>query len=321
MIFKNPFKKSEPPKKMSDQVLWDHLDHCAIDFRSSQSDLIKRYGTRPSGWAEGLQYCEFQSARPFIAGFAHPLVFQFSETTDLRPPPSYCVGFVRASGDVFENFQTAVHQLEGLFGSGVDVSSSNTRSRLWVFGSAQVRATVFPPRLNRAKNSRHDAIEGSATECSVAIEPAYCPELSNQERAQIESYSALFLNKTSGSGDHSLHVIGEMRRYAQVTAPIDPGFGLNKEALHLIQIIDAERLNILPKEWIESVQYTQIRPAKGGGGITLDVMYKPDGEAGSRPRWISLIRDDFGEDAHKDVAMRLVGMLGARFEERITDDV
>jgi hypothetical protein len=251
---------------------------------------------------------------------AHLLVFQFSDSTDRSAPPGYCQCYVRESSDAHENSQIATRQLEDQFGTGVDASSSNTHSKIWLFGRAQVRATDFPPNLNTQKNSRHTAIPGSATECSVIVGPAYCPEMTIQERAAFDSHVPLLCHVRPASNDRPLHVSGAMRWYSNMFGQQDVGFGTDERGRYLIRVIDEHRLEIVSRKWIESVDYIQVLPARGGGGILVDVTYRSSAQVTDRPLRLFLVNEAFEREKHRKLARELACLLGAAFNENTVDD-
>lgn len=253
--------------------LWNYLDECGVEFRRSRAELVKLYNSYNCGWTDDLNYCEPGCRQPFIEGLAHPVVFQFTDVDDLSQPPTYLEAFVRQSKSPQENLNFAVAQIEALFGPGQDASVSNTESKVWNFGLARVRATIWPKDLNTefGRNNRHESIPGSETECKIEIETAYCPGVSDAEATALSRY--VTISETQLPSHWKRHFSSLSRR---VDHQITRGFGIDQDAKFLIRIDDERIVHFLPVEWIRSVSYHQLLPAKGGGSISINVDYRPN---------------------------------------------
>jgi len=306
-----------------ERALWDYLDHCGYAFRRPGSELITEYGSRNCGWTDGLDYCELESAKPFIEGLAHPVTFQFAPGSYQGAPPGTLQGYVRLSSDPFENYKTAVDQLQALFGPGEDASVSNTKSRRWRFGSAQVSATIFPAELNQpfGSNSRHDRIPGSQTECSIYIETAYCPPLSAREAEAVATYSQIHAAPSPRHTMMPLYISDTIRARGEMMPGAAEGFGLSGGETYLIRVDSKDHIHVLPAEWIHQVMYTKLLPAKGGGGLYLDVRYWHAGLKENGSSHLTLVQSAFKEGAYLGLARRLAKTLGVPLEEYEDYDV
>ena len=293
----------------AEQPLWGVLDEAHFPFRSARRELVARFGQRPSGWSAGLSYCEVESGRPLLSGLAHPFVFQFRADDDLDVHETTFFGYLRASDDADENFRSAVSQLAEHFGDGDDVSVSNTCCRQWQFGRASLTARIFPPELNQhfRSNARHEAVPGSATECGVTLETAWRRALSQHEHTWLTGYETVH---RADKPPHRLPFHAGLTRDWPDDLPAPAaGFGLSTDCRALLHVADAS-VNVLPTEWIESVEYAVVLPARGGGGDYLSLRFRQSGRA--EPRRSSLtVAECFGTPHGFDVlAAKLAERLG-----------
>lgn len=153
--------------------LWDRLDKCGINFRAPMSELIARYGCHPLGWADGIDICPMEGARPFVDGQTDPMVFDFTDQTDLSKPPPLLRCAVRNSPDFRINYARAIAGLVKHFGEGEDDTHDNAVGRLWQMGPARVTCHVIPPdRVDPAIPSKRNAMfPDRAVEAAILIVP------------------------------------------------------------------------------------------------------------------------------------------------------
>ena len=270
------FKAKETKNTSStEQVLWDYLDKCGIEFRDKKEDLINKYGSRESGWSKSLDYCELKAKHPFIEHLAHPIVFQFRPRLAQDIHATTFQGYIRKSDNAHENYDLALTQLTNLFGQGTENSVSNT-SHLWQFGLAKVKIFISPPNPNtETTNSRHLAIPGSSTECAIYIETAYCPAPTSIELSSLESIHSIKKN-IKGSRTSTSIVVNRTTRKLSEGYLQDWGKcpNLDKQKNNLIRIIDAQHFDIVPVSWIKEISYEVQQPAKGHGGIYFRVIFQ-----------------------------------------------
>ena len=295
--------------------LWDYLDQCGVQFRTPKSELIKLYGSRNCGWADSLEYCELGNGSPVFGKLAHPFIFQFDPSRAQGFPPSSIHSYIRKSDNAYVNYDYATEQICALFGDGSDKSSSNAKKMKWIFGNAEISAIIFPPSLNPQRNERHEKIPGSATECTIAIRTAYCPPLSELEKEAVKHYRPLY-NLTYPHALHRpLHITDTIRKYPAALLKSSAGFGFDKNMNYLIRINDSEQLHILPMKWVTSVQYFQVKPAKGPGSIDISIKYMAQGRSDFSQSHISLIREPYVEGKHRDLANTLSLRLNVPLEQ------
>lgn len=282
--------------------LWDYLDQCGVQFRTPKSELIKLHGSRNCGWTDSLDFCELGNGGPVFRKLAHPFIFQFNPSRAQGFPPSSIHSYIRKSDNAYVNYDYAKEQICALFGDGSDHSTSNAKQMKWIFGNAEISAIIFPPSLNPQRNGRHEKIPGSATECKIAIHTAYCPPLSELEKEAVKHYRPLS-NLTYPHALHRpLHITDTIRKYSAALLKSSAGFGFDKNMTYFIRIDDSEQLHILPMKWITSVQYFQLKPAKGSGNISISIKYMVQGRSDFSQSNINLIREPYVEGKHRDLA-------------------
>jgi len=298
---------------------WDALDAHGYKFRETCRSLIRRYGTTPSKWADGLDHCEIGVSEPLLDGLAHPFAFQVSEGDVLDVPPASLFGHVRQFDDEQKNYALAVNALTQLFGEGRDRSVSNTQSMEWDFEDACVDATIFPRDIefNQSTNTRHSVIPGSATECTITILPAYCRELSDEAARAFSTYHQYDKNAPPRNHQRS-HSHSEFTRHAPGAQ--DSGFGLDDGGKYLIQMLGGRRANILPLSQIASVTHHIIKPAKGGGRIYVSMDYRSLDPDVHRTFGLSVLDDEYRPRGHPNFARELAKKLGVPLEEYVDVD-
>lgn len=283
---------------VAEQPLWDYLDDCGIEFRQPKSALKQTYGSHQHEWLAGSQMVSLASPRPFLNGLAYPISFQFDSGADLADIPRYFTAYMRQSDDIYQNYNDAVAQLSALFGPGADVAATNVDARQWRFGLARVSATIWPPSRNPglATNQRYQHIPGSMSECAIVVETGYCIAPHAAEREALSSYSELSATHPA----YDTHLTGLSRRHA---GQCQAGFGVDNNKRFLIRYDQAQTVQMLPIEWIQQVEYVQLTPAKGAGGISIGVAYQPP--AYSKPGFLRLLEAPFEPGAYRSVALNL----------------
>ena len=316
MLNFNPFRKDNSKR----QFLWNYLDSCEIEFRKSELELIEKFGHRNCDWTKNLDYCEIVSKKPFIDKLCHPLVFQFIPNEGRMSPPDTLQGYVRVENNSYENFEIAGEQLELLLGKGKDVSSSNTRSTLWEFGTASVRATIFPPDLNNISLSRHDKIQGSKTECVIEIHPAYYPSPTEAELIALSNFVRISSGGRPPSFDGRHFVSDTIREHAPLNKLKHVGYGVDSSKEYFIRFRNSTTLDIFPTNQIIDVTYSQIRPAKGPGGIYVGLNYRISDKPASKRSHITLIEERYVTNLHRNTAKKISKFLGVALKETNSDD-
>lgn len=158
--------------------LWDHLDRCGVPFRAPMSELIATHGTHPLGWADNVDICLLEGAKPFVTGQTDPMVFDITAQTDLTLPPPALRCAVRETGDFRLNYARAIAALVRLFGDGNEASTQAAVGRRWSFGRAHLSCFVIPPdRAPKAQHSRRNQMfPDRAQEAAIHIEPGLLGE-------------------------------------------------------------------------------------------------------------------------------------------------
>ncbi len=153
--------------------LWTRLERCGVDFRTPMADLVARYGRHPIGWADGIDICPLEDARPFVNGQTDPMVFDFTPQTDLSKPPVLLRCAVRNTPDFRINYAHAIAQLVKFFGEGEDDTHKGAVGRCWQMGTARVTCHVIPPdRVDPTMPSRRNAMfPDRAVEAAILIAP------------------------------------------------------------------------------------------------------------------------------------------------------
>lgn len=302
----------------AEALLWDYLDQCGIPFRQRQSVLITERETRNCGWTDNLNYCDMSGDVPFIPDLIHPLVFQFYPTGYHPAPPSTLQSYIRKYDSLHENFECAVNHLSALFGTGLDDSVSNTIGRRWTFGQAQIRALAFTDPSSRF-NSRHSDVPGSQKECTVSLDPAYCFPLSPDEKMALQSYAAIDNMRLTEQMYLPLHVTEIMRLPSVESRRLKPGYGHDKSKRYLIHIRPSRYTHIIPSHWIEYIECTQLKPAKGGGASYMSVYYRALDKADVDAKFLCLASEEYSDEGFEVQA----NMLGDVFNVpvRMCEDV
>ena len=112
-----------------------------------------------------------------------------------------------------------------------------------------------------------------------------------------------------------LNINDTIRRYDDKFKPIKIGFGLDTDKNYLIRIDDEQQLHILPTDWIESVIYAQLRPAKGPGNISLILNYRVSGRHDIRSSHLNLFREPYVRGQHRELAVSLSKQLDVKLIE------
>ena len=151
------------------------MDRCGIAFRAPMSELIARNGCHPIGWADGIDICPLEEARPFVDGQTDPMVFDFTDQTDLSQSPALLRCAVRKSPDFRINYARAIAQLVKRFGEGEDDTHEGAVGRCWQMGAARITCHVIPPdRVNPTQQTRRNAMfPDRAVEAAILITPGF----------------------------------------------------------------------------------------------------------------------------------------------------
>jgi len=293
--------------------LWDYLDACGFPFRLTRGTLVERFGYRPSGWSDGLEYIEPHSGTPFLPGLAHGLVCHKLPDTDMQVYASDFFTYVRTHDTAEANFAHALRGLHALFGDGRDTSSSNTLAQTWQMGFASLTATAFPPHLNTIfpANQRHILIPGSAMECEISIVTAWRLPLDADEKRAVATYSPLHLH-APGDPPRPLRLI---QPFTHDAPPLPPGFGLSEDGTALLHVPHPNLVNILPLDWITSVTRISLLPARGGGEASILVYYRPSGQHHLPPHVLELAARPGDPFTYNDLARALGKKLDVPLSE------
>ncbi len=197
----------------------------------------------------------------------------------MEAPPLTLFGHVRTHTTSKANFELACQELEALFGVGHDNSASNTMSRRWDFGLASVTATVFPPALNRQfrPNSRHDTDPDSETDCTLTIVPAWRDPVTDTEQKWLFSYNPMFA-AVPGDAQPLVVIQSYTVDWPGRKLPPLPGFGLSKDGAALLHIPALGLINILPRNWMTTVERNSLLPARGPGEASINIRFQPGGQ-------------------------------------------
>lgn len=309
-------------RSKSQNLLWQHLDKLDIEFRSPKAYLIGKFGSEPCGWTDNFDVCELQSERAFLDGLVSPLSFIFNPKWDQSAPPQQLNSYIRTSDDAAENFRIVTEKLDAVFGMGTDDSASNTVSRIWSFAKGSVAATIFPPQLNPGPNSRHQKIAGSATECSIQIITGYSPPISYRVLNALRQ-SPVFWRVPE---DALPYRFKEMRRDTELFVPQaqGPAIGIlkiGKDPDLLFFSTTSETVDVLSLDWVVSVRYTKINPARGAGGIVLAIPYRPQGRRDVPEKHLNIVDAPYVEGAYHDLAIALADALTVQLLQDEQDDL
>lgn len=302
-------------------LLWQYLDYIGIEFRSSKIDLIGKFGSEPCGWTDNVDVCVLQSESPFLDGLVRPLSFIFDPKWDQSATPNLLNAYVRSSDDAVANFRISTEKLDAVFGKGTDNSASNTVSRVWSFTKGSVVATIFPPQLNPGSNSRHEKVAGSATECSIQIITGYSSPISYRVLNALKQ-SPVFWRIPE---DALPYRFKEMRRDTELFVPQaqGPAIGIlkiGKDPDLLFFSTTSETVDVLNLDWVVSVRYTKINPARGAGGIVLAIPYRPQGRRDVPEKHLNIVDAPYVEGAYHDLAIALADALTVQLLQDEQDD-
>lgn len=309
-------------RSKSQNLLWQHLDKLDIEFRSPKAYLIGKFGSEPCGWTDNVDLCVLQSERPFLDGLARPLSFIFDPKWDQSAPPHLLNAYNRSSDDAAANFRLSTEKLDAIFGMGIDNSASNTVSRVWSFTKGSVVATIFLPQLNPGPNSRHEKIAGSATECSIQIVTGYSCPISYRVLNALKQ-SPVFWRIPE---DALPYRFKQMGRGTELSVPQaqGPAIGVLKIGTDpdlLFFSTTSETVDVLNLDWVVSVRYTTINPARGAGGIVLAIPYRPQGRRDVPEKHLNIVDAPYAEGAYHDLAIALADALSVQLFHYEQDDI
>ncbi len=277
----------------TEQILWDRLDRCGLDFRQPMIELIERYGSKPAIWSEQLEICTLESKLDFIPGLAHPPAFQFGPETDLLKPPNALFCVVQASPDHRINYAKAIAALRPLFGEGTVGKASNTASRDWQFGHATLSCTVWPPQSQApGRNRRHEVFPETKTEASIWISPAY---RTNLPQRFIEDCKTARVLPAPAAPPKRLIAVGALTyNWPSALPEFETGLYLSANEQTLIKRITPTLIDILPRPWIRAVCLARITGGRGGQEAILTLKYSPSGQVERAARTMTLC-DMYGD--------------------------
>ena len=272
--------------------LWAVFDRLGLPFREARQELIVRYGTRPSIWANSVQECHLPAA-PLLPGLSE-FHFQFGThagaVDDLTTAPDWLTASYRVHsrlllGDRVQdrradrNHADVVRALTALFGPGTEGRATNTLERRWGFGRALLTARTFPPRLNSrvGAHSRDAADPGSATETLVTFNPGWLPDLTALQRGWLAAFHP--------SGTPAPWVPAQgfppplWHRWPADFGPLPaPAYGPSADGAGFVVVSDAGFVKAVSRDWLVDLRRDVVTPARGPGGATLSVSVLRSGQ-------------------------------------------
>lgn len=313
-IVETPTTLDLPWTPGGENTIQDMLDRIGFPWRSSCHDLIERFGLvrHPAyDWEQSpITPCPLN-----LDGLLYPISPQIPEMASRDHVPLWFSGAVWIKDDPIANIRHAHGRIAELLGPAPIGIRNNTISSIWRAGPARISLTVWPQELQTLQldNPAQDKDRRLKTACSISIEPGYRRPMTVQEREWLSSFTplgdvrgvvpistleALWANAPKGWSQDFLRL-----------PPLDQDNFLGRIGLSLdgmALIVSASQLRIVPMARIIAFNLQKIRPAKGGGGAYLSLVFHP---SPGTEREIS-ISESFGDmQALDDLASHLSRVL------------
>lgn len=274
----------------AENTIQDMLDSLGFPWRASCQELIDRFGLvrHPAyDWEQSpIMPCPLA-----LDGLLYPMSPQIFRTPSRNQVPLWFSGNVWIKKDPLANLRHAHRRITELLGPAPIGVRNNTVSSIWRAGPARISLTVWPPKRQPSEWNRnipaHERDRRLETACSIYIEPGYRRPMSVQEREWLRRFtpldevrgvvpaSTLDALWASAPDDYSQDFV--------CLPPLDQDnflgrIGLSSE--HEALIVCARQLHIIPVERIVALRLQKLRPAKGGGGASLTLIFQtsPDAE-------------------------------------------
>lgn len=266
-----------------ENAVQDMLDSVRFPWQSSCQDLIDRFGLvrHPAyDWEQSpIVPCPLD-----LDGLLYPISPQLFRTHSRDQVPLGFSGNIWIKNDPLANIRYAHRPMAELLGPAPIGIRHNTVSSIWRAGPACISLTVWPQKLQPLgwEIPAHDRDRRLETACTISIEPGYRRPMNEQERKWLRSFTpldqvrgavpvstldALWANAPDDYTQDFLHL-----------PPLDQDnflgrIGLSSDGMALI--VCARQLHIIPVECVVALKLQKIRPAKGGGGAYLSLIFHP----------------------------------------------
>lgn len=265
-----------------ENAIQDMLDGVGFPWRSSCQDLIDRFGLvrhTAYDWEQSpIVPCPLD-----LDGLLNPISPQILAVRFRDQVPMWFSGYIWIKNDPLANIRHAHRRIEKLLGSAPIGVRYNTISSTWHAGPARISLTVWPKKLQSSPLDipAHKRDRRLKTACAVFIEPGYRRSMNEQEREWLKGFmslaevregvtpittlGALWANAPEGRSQELLR-----------EPPTDQDNFLNQIGMSAdgaAVIVCARQLYIIPIEQIVAFSLQKIRPAKGGGGAYLSLVY------------------------------------------------
>ena len=303
----------------SQATLWAWLDAHGIAFREPVDDLTARYGLQTPAWPENRKILSLADAKPLLPDLAEPpsVYIDFSSIGPFPPASFHC--YIRRHKDVVKNVALARAALTAQFGPPNFEHGSNAIGCEWSDPDnprTSIRLLGFPRSdpFNQSPNPRHKLIKGSATEASIQIFPNFDLPPSAAQLAVLSSLRPVFAPadhaRTTGIrlGGYGLGI----DRACPDGFDTGAGFWVSADASTYVCVSTEKRFVSFSPDEIETLELDILKPAKGGGGISLNLTIRQHGV----PRAMSLMSQPYGENMLGAASRRVAEILGQDLKTR-----
>ncbi|MFV0476182.1 MAG: hypothetical protein ACK5MQ_18550 [Pikeienuella sp.] len=291
-------------------TIQDLLDREGLPWRLNRRELIERFG-ETSHPAYRRAQIPITPAPFGLSGLIYPVSPDVHTMPRPDDAPLSFSGSIWIGRDPMANLRHAHAQIAAKLGPAPIIRASNTVFSRWTAGPAQLSLTIWPKELQTypTRNDAHARDKRLKTACSISIETGYRRKMSEQESAWLRS--AAPLAEIRGAKAPTLTALWASQptsgnREFMREPPAESGDFLGRISLSAdgaALIICAWQLHIVPVARIEALQLQKVRPARGGGGAYLSLVFQPMGS--DRESCLTL-SDAFAEmDALDDLAARL----------------
>ncbi|WP_133492697.1 hypothetical protein [Alcanivorax sp. 24] len=264
-------------------AIQDTLDGIGFPWRASGQELIDRFGLvrHPAyDWEQSpITPCPLA-----LDGLLYPISPQIFRAPSRHHVPLWFSGDVWIKNDPLANLRHAHRRITELLGPAPIGVRNNTISSIWRAGPARISLTVWPPKLQPPGWNRnvpaHERDRRLKTACSILIEPGYRRPMSVREREWLGSFTPLDEVRGMVSASTLKALWASIPDgYSQdfvCLPPLDQDDFLGRIGLssdHEALIVCAKQLHIVPVERIVALRLQKLRPAKGGGGAFLVLLF------------------------------------------------
>jgi hypothetical protein len=253
----------------NEQQLIDVFDTCGFNFTSNACEIALRFPNELDWGVARFEVLPFRLNRAF-AGLGSDWKIPVNRELEFDLPPTRYNHEFHPSGDVRENFDTAVAQLTELLGQGDTGKSTNVYERCWQVGFFKIQVISWPRNLNKTLGPNR--FEGRNPylwlSANVYIKPAF-PYILPDEDATAPMKELILPSK-------SYRLICESVVYARRNLFLAPTGTIVAGLVPGAFLIRTENRSVrIPIDQIQRVVHTRLTPGRfpGSSSISLDTKF------------------------------------------------